>query len=196
MAKQCSVWCPPKIAHVWGIDVKWPRVGSLAGCCHHQFGAFQMGRCTSFIFGITLVAGVSGRLHMHTLRGFLPEYWKRGNGQARVGGQMCLRALWHAGNLVQTVSQQLAGVSVWENIRGRQIFLGVHLNGTEGFPSLRCLCKTSWASWEYPCSEMLDSERSCRLEAHLKLVLFWPLLEAGELVVFINQERFCCRHCF
>lgn len=120
----------------------------------------------------------------------------RGTGQARVGGQMCLRALWHAGNLVQTVSQQLAGVSVWENVRGRQIFLGVYLNGTEGFPSLRRLSKTSWASWEYPCSEMLDSERNCRLEAHLKLVLFWPLLEAGELVVFINQERFCCRDCF
>ena len=33
---------------------------------------------------------------------------------ACVGGGMCLRASWRAGNLVQAVSQQLTGASVWE----------------------------------------------------------------------------------
>lgn len=199
MAKQYSAPAAtrnrPCLGCRWEAAMGW-RAGSLAGRRHHRFGASQMGRCTSFSFRITLVVGVSGHVHVHALQGLLPEYGKRGNGQARVAGEMCLRASRHAGNLVQAVSQQLAGVSIWENVRGCQIFLGVHLNGAEGFPSLRRLCKTSWASREYTCSEMLNGERSCRLEAHLQLVLFWPLLEVGELVFFINQERLTLRDCF
>lgn len=177
--------CPPKITHVWGVDEKQPWADSLTGHCHCRFGASHMGRCTSFSFRITLVVGVSGHVHMHALWGLLAEYSKRGNGHVCIGGEMCLRAAWHAGKLVQAVSQQLAGVSVRENARRCQVFLVMHWNGTEGFLSLRCLCKT-WAGQEYMCSEMLNSERSCRLEARLELLLFWPLLESGELVYFIN----------
>lgn len=173
---------PPKIIRVRGADEKQPWAGSLAGHHHHfWFGTSQVGRCASFSFGIQLAVGVSWHVHTCMLQGLLPVYGKRWICHLCVGGKLCLRASWQAGNLVQAVSQQLTGVSVWEDVRGCQIFLGSCWNGAEGFHSLRCLCKTSWASQGCTCLEMLSSEGSCGWEVHLKLLLFWPLLEAGKL---------------
>lgn len=146
-------------------------------------------RCASFSFGIRLAVGVSGHVHTCMLQGLLPVYGKTWICHMCVGGKLCLRASWQAGNLVQAVSQQLTGASVWENVRGCQIFLGSCWNGAEGFHSLRCLCKTSWANQGCTCLEMLSSEGSCRWEVHLKLLLFWPLLEAGKLQYYFLLSR-------
>lgn len=71
---------------------------------------------------------------------FVAAMWKEMEWPSCVGGEVCLRASWCGGSLVEAGSQQLAGVSIRENVRECQIFLGMYWNSTEGFLSLTHPC--------------------------------------------------------